>query len=682
MLLRLIPTGFARLLPAACLSALLAACGGGGGGSAAEGDGGTTTPVDPTPTLVVTTLPGTLLSGVAITGAPVSNATVQVIDADGNTVKLLDAAGAQTDTARTSVADGSFRLTLASARQRLPLLLQARGVDATGAPVLLHSALLNGTAPLVAHVTPLTDAALSMVFGAPAQTVYATAAASTTTIALLGTGTAVVSASEQLKTIIKASFTDAKITDTKPVDLFKDAALAADKTGQDNVLEGLRLQYGKDNAGQDQLQLGHKFLFPRAPEVRVNLATARTELAKPTGGNAALAIATTLKATTSPSTVLGTLANLEQVSAGLNQLIARGASAAEFLASPYLPVTYTRHNGRTREQLAAQLARYAQTNYQLGKWQLVGCADDPVAAKTCNRVVVSALLTNQAGEIVDVLTDAVSFTTPVAPSTVGWRLAGNNLGASVQVLPVGVLALDAALAPVASSVASPNPGGGVQVLARAQDFAAPAAPAIDRLFVQIPSGFSVRLAACSQAELCVAPSTASGTATVVATGSLPDSLVDPATTGWLSSVDAVRGARYVSSYSLLSSPTVSLTQATLLPADVPTGVAAARFPVPDAAIGAAALQAGTAVAWTRWAAAQPDLKLFQLRSVLRYTDPAAPSAQVQAQVVEASLPLAGSSSATLPANALPAGRTHAGRELLLGAQDGAGRRYFTRIAIP
>lgn len=656
---------------AAALVAVLVACGGGGGGGGSSGgsSGGDSS--------------GTLqLNGIAATGAPLSGATVRVLDASGQSVTLLDAAGASTTTATTSVGDGAFRLTLATAQPSLPLLLQVRGIDAVGMPVVLHSALTTMTAPVTAHVTPFTDAIVGMVMGAPPQTVFAAGTAGATSIAKLASATAMSGASDQLKSIAKANFTDAGYSDTKLLDLFKDTTLSTDKTGQDVAIESLRLQYAKDTAGKDQLLLAHKFLSPKTVEIRVDLATAATELAKTTGGTPASAIVSTLKVTSSPTTVLGTLASLEAVSAGLNQLIARGAPAADFLASTWLPTTYTRHNGRTRAQLADLLASYALTNVQIGKWQLVGCADDPVAAKTCTRVVVAALVTNQAGEIVDVLTDAVTYVRPAAPAVAGWRLAGNNLGASVQVVPVATLTLNATLTAVASTVANPNPGSGVQVLARALDFATPPAAAIDQLFVQLPTGFSVRLASCGQTYLCMAPSAATP---AVATDGLQDSLIQPTTTGWLSSVDAVRGARYTASYALLATPTATLTQPALLSADVPSGAATTRFAVPDVVTGqpldAAALEAGTTLRWAAWSTAQADMKLVLVRNVLRHGDPADATATPLVQVVDAALPVTAVTSAAVPANPLPADRVAVGRELLLGAQDSLGRRYFTRIRL-
>lgn len=677
-----------RLATLALVLALGACGGGGGGGTASTGTGGTGSTGGSTGGTGSTTLPASVITGVAATGAPLAGATVRVVDATGQPVTLVDAAGSRVTSTTTSISDGSFRLTLASAQQNLPLLLQARGVDATGAPVVLHSTVASATAPLTAHITPLTDAIVGMVMGAPPQAVFGNASANTAALALLTASSAVTAASDQLKAIVKASLTDSAITDTKSLDFFKDATFATNKTGQDIILESLRLQYGKDTAGKDQLQLANKFLAPTTTEVRVDLATASTELAKTTGGTPANAIVSTLKATTSSSTVITTLANLENVSAGLNQLIARGAVAADFLASPLLPTTYTRHNGRTRAQLADLLAGYATTNSQLGKWQVVSCADDPVPAKTCVRVQVAALITSQAGEVLDVLTDAVTYTKPVSPSTVGWRLAGNNLGASVQVVPAAQLTLDAKLAAVASTVAAPNPSSGVQVLARALDYATPPAAAVGQLLVQLPTGFNVRFAACGsdQATLCLAPT--AGTAPV-ATGTLADTLVVPSTTGWLGSVDAVRGARYTASYALLSAPTTTLSQPALLPADVPAGTALAtsRFPALDTAsakaLNAAALEAGATLSWVLWAADQADMKVFQVRSILRHGDPADTSATATplVQVVDATLPPAGATSAKLPANPLPDGRAAVGRDLLVGAQDAAGRRYYTRIGV-
>ena len=75
----------------------------------------------------------------------------------------------------------------------------------------------------------------------------------------------------------------------------------------------------------------------------VDLSTAQTELAK-TGGAPANAILSTLKATTSATSVLGNLGVLDDLTAALNQLIATGPDAGALTAHPQLSA-YDKHNG-------------------------------------------------------------------------------------------------------------------------------------------------------------------------------------------------------------------------------------------------------------------------------------------------------------------------------------------------
>ena len=83
--------------------------------------------------------------------------------------------------------------------------------------------------------------------------------------------------------------------------------------------------------------------------------------------------------------------------------------------------------------------------------------------------------------------------------------------------------------------------------------------------------------------------------------------------GWVGGTDTQRNAKYVASYSIND---VAETRSALLPGELPaTAPAASRFPILDG-VGISApltrigLNAGLAMDWTAWAAANPDLRLI------------------------------------------------------------------------
>ncbi len=127
------------------------------------------------------------ISGVAATGAPLLGARIRVIDSAGKAINLQDAAGTEIVSDSSSTADGSFRLTVAkTAKPVMPLLLQARGQDASGRPVVLHSLLPSGAT--VANITPLTDAALAQLLGANPALVLQNASTSAGPLTILAIG--------------------------------------------------------------------------------------------------------------------------------------------------------------------------------------------------------------------------------------------------------------------------------------------------------------------------------------------------------------------------------------------------------------------------------------------------------------------------------------------------------------
>jgi hypothetical protein len=387
----------ARPIAAAVALLLLAACGGGGDSpapSAATGTGTGSTTGGTTATNTVTAR----LSGVAALGAPMAGARLQVVDATGTLV----------GTTTTNAADGSFALTLQPATG--PLLLQAVGTDAAGQPLVLHGAVPVLSSAVVANITPLSDAILAVALGAEPRTVFATATAKTAALQSLASLTA---ASDFIKSLVKTNLSDAKTGDAKKLDLLNDGSFSAAKVGVDLALETLIVGYGVGSKGGVQLQLSNKLSGVPA-EVTVDLETAKTELAKTTGGAPATAITSTLKATTSPTTLMVTLGMLDDLVAAINKAIAEGG-AADSAAVTALLSKYTQHSGNTADIVATRIADWAAKKMQLGRLQVTGCADETIAKTGCSRVLVAARVNDAAGEQADSFADAVSYDVKANP---------------------------------------------------------------------------------------------------------------------------------------------------------------------------------------------------------------------------------------------------------------------------
>jgi len=685
--------------------ALLAGCGGGSSSADPAATATVTSPVTPTipivttPVVTSTTLGSTLISGVVSTGAPVMGAQVRVIDATGAAVSVLDANGQSV--AKTSVADGSYRINLASATQNLPLLVQVSGIDASGLPVVLHSALTTSTLPLVVNVTPATDAILAMVLGAHPRAIWAAAAANVTILQSVGSTSAVTAASDLLKTVIKASLTAGKITDTKTLDFFKDGAFVANKTGLDLALEGLRFQIIKTSAGLDQLQVSNKFVSKATPEVRINLATVRTELNKTTGGLPATAVVSALKAATNPSTVSANLGVLDDLTAKLNQLIAQlspPSSASTFDTAAPLAGTgtyvYTTYNGRTKGQLTALLAGYAAANWQLGRLLVTGCANDPVPTSGCSRVSVSTLVTDSSGAVKGVFHDVVGYqpavtavaataTKPaVAASPAQWRLVGNGLQTQFDIAPATYATYDATGALIISTLAQPNPLSGVIAELRAQDWATPPAAAVSESLVQVPSNFSVRFSDCAHTLLCINLASSTSTPPVIfsgtLSGTLDDVLIRQTSLNWVGSVDTIAGAKYVATFALGATTTPTYTQTAYLGADVPLAVPVTELPMLDALPTRTQLQAAATTKvtlnWSNWATANPHMTMTNIRLISQVG--------AQAPVITDYPQLNLSADTRLEFKALDTPAATTTYRLLLTSQDNFGRHFYSLVSLP
>jgi hypothetical protein len=628
---------------AAVLSASLSACGGGGGG----GDSGTTTPTTPAPTVL--TLSGSaVVTGVAAAGAPLLGAAIRVMDAKGSPVTLLDAAGTRVTSLRSSTADGSYRLVLAADRTPLPLLIQAAGLDGSGLPVVLHTALISNTLPLVAHITPISEALVGLVLGVAPRTVFAQPALAASNLPLLSTTTALTSASDQLKAVLATNLTDAKVTNAKTLDLLADASFLANRLTVDAVLDGTRIQVVKDNGGRDIVQLSNKFLVPGTVEVVMDLATARAELLLGTTGSVAKAITSTLKVATSPHKAsLLSLPTIDALTASINNQIVQGANSATFTTA--LLGVYTQQDGRSKAAMADLLAAYASSNLQLGRWSLLGCVDDPIPTKGCTKFQAAALVINGAGQAVGVLNETLGNDTA---KPVKWTLLGNGRSGTVRIQQVAQLRLNLDGSPPAGGPAAAN---GLQLVAPALDGAT---TVLNSATVQVPSGYGVRLVPCNTRDLCVSPAAPS----VVATGELSDTLLQQ-TPGWIGSQDAALGALYVAT---ITPPTgIPETFNTYLRSKLATDLSTSLFPKPDAPLSLATVNADLLLSWRTWADANPDMQVRSVRLI------------ANSPAVIRDFTLAGpmASSVFLPAPTTPI----TSFQIWLGAQDSLGRWFYTQL---
>lgn len=589
------------------------------------------------------------LSGVAATGAPLAGARIRIVDATGATV----------GTTTTSSADGSYSVTLQPALA--PLMLQATGSDAAGAPVVLHSALPALSANAVAHVTPITDAIVALVLGAEPKAAFNAAASDAAALKPLATLTV---AQTFIKTLIKTPLSDAKTGDATKLDLISDPTFAANKTGVDLALEAIAVGYGSDGKGNAQLQLGNK--LAGAPlEVLVDLALARSELAKaaPVPANA---ITTTLKATTSPTTVMANLGALDELTIAINKLIAEsgdGTAAAGLLAKSGLLGKYTQHNGAGASGIAARIARWAGKGMQLGRLQVTGCADETIAKTGCVRVTVSARVSDASAQQTDTFSDAVIYDAKTTPK---WMLAGNGHAAEVAAQSAAWLALAADGSAASNVAAGSAPMVGVQLVVGSS---------VATASVQTPGGYVLPLVGCTRSSLCIAAP--AGSAASAPSGTLSDDTVFRPLHAWLGAADVAQGARYKAS--LVKSDGASSTRSSAVKASFAAAPAASRFATLDdvkatSPLPGTALLSSATLSWATWAAANPDMRIAFVR--ISYSDGSG-----AVRVVDNAPKSWSASSIELQAPELPEGFAVAGATLWLAAVDSAGRWYYTSYAV-
>lgn len=643
---------------------VLGGCGGGSdsgtasGGSSAEAP---TTPATTTPAYPVVAPAGSyVLQGVAAAGAPVMGAIVRAIDGYGLPVGFVDSTGRTLDFLRTSTADGSFRALVASPSPALPLLIQVSGADASGTPITLHSALTDADAPHVANVTPASDAIVAQVLGAPPAAVFALGVGASATMPLLVSSTAVATASDQVKSILKTALSDLKV-DSATLDLMGNPAFGSDKTGLDLIFEGLRFVHARDTTGRDQLQISNKFLAPGVVEVRVDLASARAELLKGSAGTVTKALVSTLKAATSAQKAsLLNAGTLDELPAALNRLISEGASANTFRTSAML-ASHGVQDGRPQAEVASQLASFAGANLQLSRMQIMGCVDDPIPTKGCTHFAVSAFVTDRAGNVVDSFNDTAVYKSTTTPT---WVLSGNDRRSEVFVRPAAQASFDAANQYVAASLV---PGVQLAVRGNAVGNFGQFVFAADRATVRVPSGFSVSLRNCGLREMCIANS---ATAIPTPTGELRDTLIQRPAPGWIGSTDGARGARYQATVTISGTSTETINA--YLPAEVDTEPAIGRFPVPDQPWPVSSASGSVlSFTWTNWAARNPDQRVLRIRTIT-------PTGFGTVQVIDQDIdnPLARGHVITVPTRP-----TGSGWQLMMIAEDAQGRRFHSLFSL-
>jgi hypothetical protein len=653
------------------LLAGLSACGGGNSDSSTASSS-TTTPstsvTTPTPAPVPVIVPrSTSITGVAATGAPLLGAQVRIVDATGTAVTLQDPAGSTIASVKTSTADGSYKAVLASPAT-LPLLIQAAGVDGSGVPVVLHSVLATAATPLLSHITPASEAMLAMVLGGSPRSIFSNTGANAQNIALLSNTTALNGASDQLKSILKNNFSDIKLptgTTVAALDLVRDPNFSANRTGLDAVLEGVRIMAVRDASAGEQLQVSNKFVTPGTVEVTVNLATAAAELLKGTSGNVASAVTSTLKATTSPlKTSLPNLETIDALSATINSRITQRTTGAYVDAVTSVPASYLQ-DGRTKNALKTKFADYTTKNLQLGRWQILGCADDPyVPGKTCIKFRASALVVNSVGDVVDVFSDTLSIDTAKPPN---WILSGNGRSNEVRASQVAQATFNLDGSQPANGAL---PASGLQLAVRAQDPSANRARTVVSASVQVPSGYGVRLVYCGIPELCVS----TGSTSVAATGELSDALLQK-TPGWVGSQDAALGAKLAVTVTPCALPCASTPVAATaetvnvyLTAKPISDLGIGLFPKLDTPLSIDSLNHDLLLSWGNWAASNPDMRVFTVRLVTPVAN-STPLIQdfAPTSVMKTSLFI------PAPASAITAS------QLWLGAVDSLGRSYYSQL---
>lgn len=657
----------------------LTACGGGGGGASSTSSGGsgggsgggssTSGPVT--------------LSGVVATGTPLIGAVVTV----------LDSTGASCGSTSTALADGTYSLVLSCSSPTLPLLMEVAGVDMAGTPVALHSVVqtvVSGVSTrTIANVNPLTNAVVALLMGGDPTPFFQAgkaAASGSATVrtsrwALLGSSASLTVASDFIKTVIRSNLNDARLTNAALVDFFSDATFSPDKTGLDAVIESLRIQFSRNNLSEELLQLSNRLLQPcspstacsastnlGSPEVVVNLATARNSLNAATPTVASGATVTTVKTTTSTSALITTLSGLETIRAKINENLRPTITAAELATldiatnKPLFASTFVQQDGLNALSVGSVLAAYGASGYQLSSLMVQGCMDYPIVTR-CTKVKVSALVRDGSGNIQAVFENVANYVT----TTSSWSFVGNNRQTAWSINPASWLYLNGDGSALPTSATGPNPGLGVLTLIQATDSVSPMIAD-----VVAPSGTS-HFYNCG---LGLAPMCLSNVSSIgYETGDLVLDYVLPTTnTSWLGPTDTRPGSRFQITTTGIG---VGETNSQILSADLPSTANQSVYPVPDGlSVSTPLLQAdvmgGMTVTWSTWAAANPGLRVIEVRAVITRPVTNAPTKQVFTISPLSANQVIIPAFSSVPGDAVD-------YSLWLIAQDTVGRRYITKI---
>src|SRR5574343_851518 len=108
-----------------------------------------------------------------------------------------------------------------------------------------------------------------------------------------------------------------------------------------------------------------------------------------------------------------------------------------------------------------------------------------------------------------------------------------------------------------------------------------------------------------------------GATSTTATGQASDSALMQDSVGWIGGADALRSARYTTTFTQTAG--TPKTQTAYLRSEVPASPAACRFPMIDdlgtTPLLGRYLVAGRKYTWAKWAAANPDMRMLAMRLV-------------------------------------------------------------------
>lgn len=609
------------------------------------------------------------MDGQAAYGTPLVGATISAIDANGAAVGSTLA----------HLVKGDYHLQLSSSSVKFPLLVQAAGVDMRGNPVVLHTVVTSAPAgqTTIVNITPLTNAVVAMLLGGDPRPRFSTPSSiDAATWTRLGNSAAISAANNFLLTAISPSLAVAKPTalSKTTLNIFSDPNFHADKTGMDWLLDAVQIKLTKDNSNNEFLKLSNRLILAGSSEVTINLTTAKAGLSAATPAVASTAI-TSSRITTTTTTVAAHLADLLTLQSTINDLLAtQGVTPSNFNPNglsrpPIVSASYNYYNGLDWGGLIDQLVAYGTAGYQLDAFQVLGCLDDPLPNGGCARVKVAALLRSAVtGQIMQMFENVVSWT-----STAGWTFVGNDFANSINLYPVVWQQWTSA------GVASGGAGQGLQADMFTTSSLLTTYP--PRLGLPNPN---------SSARAVYIPASGSGALLFSAseTGDLvTDQVLAASQSGPLAVSDVVSGAQFkFTSTAFIPFPNDPVLGQTVtnkvdtvrLTADLPNtnNVAASAYPMMDnlgtTPLSSIAMTNGLSFSWNTWAAANPHMRMVEVRAVITSTA-SAPVKQVVTLIPMSATQLTLSSFAGLvPADAIQF-------TLWLIAQDDQGRRYISKI---